>query len=87
MSSELLAALRLERRRHARVSGPDQDGRVVVRDDEAAPGEARARLANSLDTAGADWSAYLELQEPNEAEVAAWARRRATQQPLARTHE
>lgn len=74
-TDKLLAALRLDSRRHAKVSGPDKDGRVVVRDDEARQGEARERLIQSLETADPTWRTLVDLQPPHETESATWAKR------------
>lgn len=74
-TEKLLAALRLDKRRHAKVTGPDKDGRVVVRDDEARQGEARERLVQSLDAADPGWRTWFELQPPHESESATWAKR------------
>jgi hypothetical protein len=77
-TDEILGALRLER--HAKVLGPDKDGRVVVRDDEAREGEARLRLRGSLRKLADDWETYLRVEPPGEAELKAWRERRARQQ-------
>lgn len=66
--------------RHAKVSEPDKDGRVVVRDDEAREGEARERLVQSLDAAEPGWRTLLDIQPPHEAESAPWIRRHQTQE-------
>jgi hypothetical protein len=76
-TDQLLAALRTDRARHAKVQGPDHEGRVVVRDDEAVPGEARARLVASLERAASDWNTYLDLDPADDSEAAAWVRRSA----------
>lgn len=75
-TDELLVALRLEPPRHARVVGPDKDGRVTVRDEEAREGEARTRLVASLDAAGRDWTDHLALEPASEADAKAWRHRR-----------
>lgn len=74
-TDKILAALRVDASRHAKVSGPDKDGRVVVRDDEAREGEARERLVQSLEAADPGWRALLDIQPPHESESATWARR------------
>jgi hypothetical protein len=74
-TDKLLDALRLDSERHAKVSGPDKDGRVVVHDDEAREGEARERLVQSLDSADPTWGTLLDIQPPHESESAAWVRR------------
>ena len=74
-SNELLAALRAEPARHAKVVGPDKQGRTIVHDSEGAPGEAYGELVHSLDAAGDDWREHLELHPQPEAEVAAWEHR------------
>ncbi len=51
--------------RHARVVGPDKDGRVTVRDQESTPGEARIRLEADLDALGDEWRQTLELLPPS----------------------
>jgi hypothetical protein len=79
-TDELLASLRKDPARHAKVVGPDKDGRVTVRDQEAAPGEARARLIASLDAADHDWKDYLDLPEAPTFETDAWLRREAAVQ-------
>jgi hypothetical protein len=61
-AEQFLGPLRLAR--HARVVGPDKDGRVVVRDAESEPGDARARLEADLDAIGDDWRQALELEPP-----------------------
>lgn len=61
-AERFLAPLRLAR--HAKVVGPDKDGRVVVRDAESEPGEARARLQSDLDAIGRDWREVLALDPP-----------------------
>jgi hypothetical protein len=61
--SELyLAPLRLAR--HAKVMGPDANGRVIVRDQESESGAARASLESDLDAIGAGWRQVLELDPP-----------------------
>lgn len=76
-TDEILAKLRGDPMRRTKVTGPDNEGRFVVRDDEAAPSEARQRLIMSLNTAANDWANYLELLPPSKAEATAWARRAA----------
>lgn len=75
-TDNLLAALRLESGRHAKVSGPDKDGRVVVRDDEARQGEARERLIRSLDATDPAWRGLVDLDPAHESETTTWAKRR-----------
>jgi hypothetical protein len=53
--------------RHAKVLGPDKDGRVVIRDAESEPGEALARLEADLDAMGSGWRQVLELNPPPQA--------------------
>lgn len=65
-ANELIASLRSEPERHARVTGPDKSGRLVIRDDEAEPGEAHRRLLVSLDASGDDWRDFLQLAEPRD---------------------
>jgi hypothetical protein len=72
---DLLTALRAEPGRETTIDGPDHDGRVTVRDDEAAPGEARARLIASLDTGDMGWRGYVELLSAPDSEMEAWKRR------------
>jgi hypothetical protein len=61
-AERFLGPLRLAR--HAKVVGPDKDGRVVVRDAESEPGDARARLEADLEAMGGDGRQALELDPP-----------------------
>jgi hypothetical protein len=72
----LLAALRTDPARHAKVVGPDKSGRVVIRDEEREPGEARRRLEAALDAAGDDWADHLELAARSEVDLRKWENRR-----------
>lgn len=81
-TESIVMALRSDPERQGKVTGPDQGGVIIVRDDESQRGEARIRLTNSLDAADSNWRNYIELQPETDAEMQAWVRRAAIRQTL-----
>jgi hypothetical protein len=72
---EILAALREERGRRDTIIGPDNEGRVMITDDEGTRGEGRARVIASLDALAVDCRDYFEMELESDFETESWDRR------------
>lgn len=58
---ELLKGLAAELGRPG-VLAPDKEGRVVIHDTEAVPGEAHVKISDALGAVGTDWPDYLHMR-------------------------